>query len=282
MFKFITRRHFFINLLVAIALLIGILFLFLHMLGFITKHGEYEKVPEIVGKSLAEATKTLQEKGFRVSVQDSVWKNDEPPLAVMRQSPEGDQMVKAGRQIFLTINRVQPPLIDVPNLVGLSFRNAEMYLKQLGFLLGDTTRRHDIAKDAILEQLYNGRPISPGTRIFQGSSLSFVLGSGVGEDEIDVPNLIGMTFSEAKIYMTGLGLNLAAILPDANVKDSANAFVYKQNPEQITRQPDGFKQRNKIRAGQSMDLWLSNNKPEIKADPKEEEEEKVKGKENDY
>jgi beta-lactam-binding protein with PASTA domain len=262
-FKFIARQHFVVHLLLAIALLFGMIFLLLWSLGIITRHGDYEKVPVITGKNFAEAIKILESKGFSAEVQDSVWKEQMPPLSVIRQSPEGDQMVKMHRHVYLTINRSQPPLVDVPNMVGLSFRNAELYLKQLGLKLGDTTRKPDIAKDAVLEQLYNDKPISPATRLFQGSSISFVLGSGIGIDEFEVPDLEGMTFANAKNLLSSMGINIAGVLPDRDVTDNESAFVYKQSPEKSTKMPDGFIQKNKIHSGQSMDLWLGTKMPVV-------------------
>jgi eukaryotic-like serine/threonine-protein kinase len=44
---------------------------------------------------------------------------------------------------------------------------------------------------------------------------------------------------------------------DPTVADTANAYIYKQNPERFNE--DGIKQ--KIRPGQLMDVWLSAEKP---------------------
>jgi beta-lactam-binding protein with PASTA domain len=262
MFKFITRRNCLVNALVAILLLIGLLFLLLKGLGFITRHGQYEQVPKVVGQNVEQAIKILEDKGFAVEVQDSVWKAGITPLTVVRQTPDGDQMVKAERRIYLTINRSQPPLIELPNMVGLSFRNANLYLQQLGLELGDTTRRPDIAKDAVLEQTYNGRVAGPGTKVFLGSTIGFVLGSGIGNEEFEMPDLRGLTFKEAKALIVGMGLTVANPLADG-VRDTANAYVYRQNPQRITLLADGAKQVNKIRPGQSVDLWLSVERREI-------------------
>lgn len=251
------------NLLAAITLVVGLLFLVLWMLGFITHHGAYERVPAVVGKSAEEAMNALEAKGFRVEIQDSVWVESEKATAVLRQLPAGEEMVKAKRTIYLTINRSQPPMVEMPNLVGLSFRNAELYVRQLGFKLGDTTRKPDIAKDAVLEQLYNGQQIKPGTKIFQGSILSFVLGSGIGTDEMEVPMLIGLTFEEAANYLNSIGVNAGAILADPDVVDTAKAFIIKQSPELRTLLPEGGFQMNKIRPGQSIDLWLGTTKPAL-------------------
>ena len=256
MFRFITKQPFWVNLLAAIALVVGLLFLVLWMLGFITRHGQYERVPSVIGKPSAEAIRQLEDKGFTVEIQDSIWLESEPVGAVLKQLPAGEDMVKAKRTIYLTINRSQPPMVDMPNLVGLSFRNAELYIKQMGLRLGDTTRQPDIAKDAVLQQLYNGQPIRPGTKIYQGSTVSFVLGSGLGDEELEVPMLIGLTFGQAKNLLAGMGINIGAILADDDVKDTSSAYIFKQSPEVKTALPDGGYQFNKIRPGQSLDVWL--------------------------
>lgn len=262
MFKFITRQHFLVNLLVAFALLFGLIFGFLSILDVITRHNQYEKVPDVSGKSLEEAFNILQNQGFKVEIQDSSWNAALPPLNVIKQSPKGAEMVKAHRLIFLTVNRSQPPFVEMPDLVGFSFRNAILYINQLGLELGDTSRRPDIARDAVLEQTYNGRAIPAGTRIFFGSKISFVLGSGLGNNEYDVPDLVGLTYEEGKALLRSMGLNLGGIYTDPDVKDSANAFIYRQNPNISSPMMEGRKQINRIREGQSLDLWLSRDRRE--------------------
>ena len=257
MFKFITRQHFLVNLIAAAVLLFGLVFAFLSMLDLITQHNQYEKVPSVAKMTLEQAIYALENKGFKVEVMDSVWDPKIQPLLVISQSPNAGQTVKAHRIIFLTVNKSQPPLVDMPNLVGFSFRNALLYMQQIGLILGDTTRKPDIARDAVLEQLYNNKPIMPGTRIFEGSTVSFILGSGLSEEEREVPDLFGMTYSEARIMLQSLGLNLGAIIPDPDVKDTANGYIYRQNPEPVTILSDGARQINRIRVGQSLDIWLS-------------------------
>jgi eukaryotic-like serine/threonine-protein kinase len=255
-FKFLTRQHFIVNLLAAIALVALLIYLFLLSLGFITHHGEYDKVPSVKGKSLSQAEQILTDKGFKVQVQDSLYFDTLPPLSVLKQSPEGEMMVKANRVIYLTVNRSSPPLVEIPNMVGFSFRNAEMNLKQLGLKLGDTTRKPDIAKDAVMEQLYQGHNITAGTKIFMGSTISFVLGSGLGEEEFKVPNIVGMTFEEAKATLAGMNLNVGALVAPG-ISDTPHAYVTKQYPPIKTEKDElGRFQINMIREGQGIDLWL--------------------------
>lgn len=268
MFKFITHRHFIVNLLAAIALVIVLMFIFLWSLGFITGHGKYIKTPFVRGKSVAEAKKMLESQGFNIEVQDSLYVDSLPPLAVIKQSPEADALVKSNRTVYLTINRSHPPLVEVPNMVGFSFRNALMYITQLGLKLGDTTRKPDIARDAVLEQLYNGQQIKPGIKLQMGSTISFVLGSGLGEKEFKVPSVTGMTYAAAKQALKGLNLNVGALVVDADVRDTASAFVYKQYPDIKTEVSEGVFENNMIREGQGIDLWLGKKMIELPKDDK--------------
>jgi eukaryotic-like serine/threonine-protein kinase len=253
LFKFITHRPFWLNLLVTIALAAGLLLLFLASLDFFTKHGKSHIVPSVKGKNIAEAKKLLEAKGFEVEILDSAWIDTLPRLSVLKQFPEPDATVKVNRRVFLTINRAAPPIILMPNLVGLSITNAQMYLKQYGLQLGDTLFKPDYAKNAILEQLYNGAGIKPGAKIPMGSRISFIIGSGVSDIDFDVPDLVGMTFSDAKAAIESSGLMLASVVPDPDVRDTLTAFVYKQNPERLDYQ----KKIRRIRQGNTMDLWLS-------------------------
>lgn len=228
-------------------------------LNFITKHGVARTVPSVVGQPLDQVIESLEDKGFEVVVQDSVFYDSLQPTIVIKQIPEPDAVVKVNRTIYVTYNRVVPPDVDMPNLVGYSLRNAEMILKNQGLQMGDTTLRPDFAKNSILEQLYNGENIKPGTKIKYGSRISLVIGSGVSAQEMSVPRLLGLTYEEAKILLNAQGLILGSVIADPLVQDTAGAFVYRQNPP--TRDDKG--RRFQIRPGQMMDIWLSKDRPNV-------------------
>ncbi|MDE3235750.1 MAG: PASTA domain-containing protein [Bacteroidota bacterium] len=231
------------------------------MLDWITAHGKYEKVPAVTGQNIDAAKVMLLNKGFNVEVSDSVYDNSVGGLAVVRQSPDADAMVKHGRTIYLTINRASAPQVEMPNLVGFSIRSAQMYLQTLGLKMGDTTYKPDIARNAVLQQLYNGNDVKPGTKLPVGSIVSFVLGSGVGSGEIIVPDLVGLTLAQARSQLATFNVNIGSVVALDAVKDSANAFVVKQNPALYTETEPGQKTINKIRPGQVIDVYISATAP---------------------
>ncbi len=259
MFQFITNRSFFVNLLIAIVLGLTVLFIFFQLLDRITQHGKYIKVPEIKGKHVDEARRILEEQGFQVEVQDSVYYDTVPRLSVVKQSPLPNELVKINRTVYLTINRSEPPLVSVPNFVGQTYRSVLLQLTTLGLKLGDTTSRPDFAVGSVLEQTYNGRVINAGTKIPMGSRISLVLGGGVKQTELPVPVLLGLTFAEAKVLLESNDLLLGAVVVDGDVADSSAAFVIRQSPP--VRDDEGRPIR--IRGGQLVDLWISMDRSKI-------------------
>ncbi len=257
MFKFITQRSFGVNLLVAIALLLLIVFIFFLSLDSITRHNESVTVPSVTGKSLTEATTILTQKNFNVSVQDSVYIDTLAPLVVVKQSPGSEEVVKTDRTIYLTINRATPPLIDMPDLRGFSYRSAQMFLESLGLKLGKTSYTPDIARNAVKDQLIDGKTIDPGTKVAMSTAIDLVLGNGLGDTQLAVPDLIGLTIAQAKEYLSGDNISIGTILTTSPVSDTENAYIVKQNPEPMTQLPTGEKVNNRIRAGQLMDVWIS-------------------------
>lgn len=257
MFKFITHRPLWVNIIVGLLLAFVVFFLFLSSLKCLTGHGKAATVPSVTGKTYEEARKALKKAGFDVDIQDSVYVDTAKPMTVIKQIPDADEIVKTNRTIYLVISRAVPPVMEMPNLVGYSLRNAEMVLKGMDLKIGDTTFKPDFAKNAVLEQWCNGAQIAPGAPVKKGSVISLVLGDGVGKKEFVVPDITGMTFCDAKEMLEGHGILIGAVVTDPDVDDTCRGYIYKQNPERF----DDEKRYLHIRSGQTMDVWLSNNKP---------------------
>jgi hypothetical protein len=257
MLKFITHRPLWVNLITALVLAIACFVLFILSLNFLTNHGRSRNVPMVVGKTFSEAKKILDKGGFNIVIQDSLYVDTLPPLSIIKQVPESDAVVKVNRTVYLTINRAVAPMIDMPNLIGYSFRNAEMNLSNSGLQLGDTIYRADFAKNSVLDQLYQGKHIEPGTKIKMGSEISLVLATGVGETQYNVPNLVGWTYGEAKERLEEHGLSLVIVQADQASRDTLNQYIYRQDPPQFDQ--DGFPLH--IRSGQFIYVWLSIDQP---------------------
>lgn len=255
MFKAITHRPLWVNLLAGLVLAIGLFALFLLSLNWLTGHGNSASVPSVTGKSYDEARSILKKAGFDVEIQDSIYVDTVPANRVIKQIPEADEVVKSNRTVFLVIRRTVPPEVDMPNLSGYSYRNAEMVLKSLDLRVGDTTFKPDFARNSVLEQLYNGAAIAPGTKVRKGSIISLVLGDGIGKQDFPVPVITGMTYCEARAQLESMGLIIGSVVGD--VTDTCNAYIYKQIPAKF----DEERRILRIRTGQTIDIFLQQDKP---------------------
>lgn len=223
------------------------------MLGVMTNHGAYLTVPSVVGKKTDEAVKFLESKGFEVVIKDSVYTDTAKNGIVLKQIPDPNSTVKINRTVLITVNRVTLPMIDMPALEGKSLNFALEILKRSHLKLGDTIYRPDFMRGSVLEQLFRGNKITSGSKIPWGSRVDLVIGSGLNQDPILVPQMEGMTFEEAKILLQESGILLGAVVADPDVLDSAAAFIWKQSPPRY----DDQKEPVYIQPGQLMDLWIS-------------------------
>ena len=253
MFKFITNKPFWVNLLAAIVIALLILFLVLKMLGWITKHGEYLKVPAVTGLKTDEAIKLLEKQGFDVYIQDSVFTDTAKRGIVLKQLPDPNATVKINRTVFITVNRYTPPMIEMPKLEGQNLSFAIRMLERNHLKLGDTSYRSDFAQGSVLEQLYNGNRIPEKAKVQWGSRIDLVIARGVESKQMPVPSLLGMTYNEAKAYLDASGISIGAIIAEGRITDTASAYVVKQRPERL----DAENKILFIQSGQLMDIWIN-------------------------
>lgn len=244
------RKSFLFNLVIVLGLCAGLYALFFASLGWFTRHGEELKVPDVTGKDLKVALQQLTQMGFDVQV-DSAYDPSKKAFLILGQQPDVGSVVKQGRTLFLTVNKTEPLQTAMPNLIGLSYRSAILILKSNRLVLGDTSFKPDIAKGAILEQTMNGVAVRPGQIISQGSVISLVIGDGLGETQMNVPDLIGMSYDEATTTLSASGLKVDAVW-EGEITDSGSAIIYNQQPHIL----NDFNSPNKIHEGDAIGIWI--------------------------
>jgi len=232
--------------------------LVMFMLGFYTHNGEKVEVPNFKGKTKAELDKFIESTDLRYSIIDSVFDLKAQKGAVADQVPKPGAFVKKDRIIYLTVNAILPPKVKMPNLIDLTLRQATARIETYGLRVGRLSYIPDLAENAVLKQMLGGQEVKPGTLVNKGSSVNLVVGSGLGNEDIFIPNLIGLTKSEATLLVESSSLTIGAILWDAGIKDTATAKIYKQAPL--------YKPDSRIGSGQSMDIFLTNDLTKVKPD----------------
>lgn len=234
------------NLIYALIAL-GILFLLVYFgLRVYTKHGDSQETPLLKGLTIGEATAILNKAGLEYRI-DSVYQVDAKPGLVIEQDPEAKSLVKSGRTVYLTIITRIAPEIAFPDIVDKNLIEASAILRNHSLKESDPIYVNDIARDVVLDVQFAGQPIKAGRLISKGSQVTLVLGNGRGANEVEIPNVIGLTLSEAKFAIQGLGLDIGTI--SGVVTDSVSARIVAQSPDVTAKV---------ISIGSSINLTLSN------------------------
>lgn len=226
---YLKTKSFRNNILAAILTVFGLLLVAFFSLRYYTKHGQGLNVPVVKGLSFQDAVVKLEEAGLKYEV-DSVYIMDKPAGMVVDQDPEANTFVKDNRTIYLTINTANTPDTKFPDIEFKSLREAQAIIESSRLKLGDTTYKADVSRDVVLAASFGGQPIKAGQTISVGSRIDLVLGDGRGSEEVDIPQLVGLTVDEAKFSLKGSMLTLGNIIYEGAITDSANAVITKQDP----------------------------------------------------
>lgn len=232
----LSHRAFWLHL-----VLVG-LFLFLVAVGTLyylssyTDHGESITVPPLQGMTLEEAKEFIQDKAMELHVMDSIFNPALKPGEIINQTPTAGSKVKEGRTLYLTIRSYTPEKEPLPDVEGISLRNAISKLTNAGFAVGDRIYKPYKYTNAIIYVSKDGKKVEPGQLFEKGTKFNLVVGNGLGNTKVRVPDLLGNTLEEAEfILLGGYNLNIGIATYDSTSvltrEDTLNAVIYAQQPK---------------------------------------------------
>ncbi|MAY83878.1 MAG: hypothetical protein CMP59_07050 [Flavobacteriales bacterium] len=231
--RFLSSKLFVINLLVAILLFVGIVYIALEYLENYTLHGETISVPDYQGKLWSD-TLGQSDPNFELIISDSIYQNGAEKNLILDQNPAPLTTVKQGRKIYLTVSSSRPPTVSMPKLVDLSLRQATSLMEIYGLQIGELTYRPDPCINCILEQKFKDKNVPAGARLRKGTRIDLVVGQGFSKEKVPVPYLIGLPLKSVNYLLKDQSLNLGSISYEgefATAEDSANAEVVDQFPK---------------------------------------------------
>jgi len=271
LFQFDSWRSLLIHLgiVVSLGVVFTVVFFYVYLPGT-TNHGETITVPDLEGIPLDELDEFLTERNLRYEINsDSGFSSLYAPLAVLKQFPLPNSKVKENRKIYISLNAKEPPKVRMPQLVDGSIKNAQVVLKSYDLILGELDYVPDLAQNAVLKQLYNGKPINEGEYVPKGAAIDLVVGDGLGNQTFGVPNLIGLTYEDAEFSIIGSGLKVGEIIyvedgkATVEVKKADGSVVVE---ERVVALGTIFRQSpsadKMIKIGDYIDLWIVGIDPE--------------------
>ncbi len=250
--RFLTSRTFLIQMAIAVAIMLVLIFVTMKGLEMYTRHGQSHLVPDFYGMSPAEARKVASHNNMKVEIIDSVFFDDVPPGAVVDQVPEAGHGVKQNRTIFVSINSTQPEMVTLPQLTDISYRQAQSLIEKSGLQIGKIDYRPSQFNNLVLEVQMNSESLQSGQKLPKGSHVDLVIGRTQGNTSTALPDLTGYTLAEAEQSIIDAMLNTGAVIFDnsvATAADSLEAQVWRQRPD-----PENTRA---VLLGSYIDLWLT-------------------------
>lgn len=178
--KFLTSKTFFIQLILAIVVIVVGIFFMMNWLESTTNHNEHIEVPDLTKMTLDKVDAELETLHLQREILDSANYNPNyPKYSVIEQVPAAGKLVKENRKIYLTLNPSGYAKIEIPSyLLGKTRRQVAPTLRSLGFEIGEISYRPDIARDAVLEMRANGETINAGDKLMKTTKIDLILGDG--------------------------------------------------------------------------------------------------------
>ena len=210
-----------------------------------TAEPESIAVPNVVGLTQAEAKAQIEQAGFTWELNpDKVTSDTVAEGSVASTDPAAGTQAEKGATVRVTISS-GPDSVTLPdNLVGMSPDDARKAIEALGLKWELDSSK--VASDTVPEGKIAQTNPSPGSKVKAGQTIRAYLSSG--SDQVDVPDLSGMTQDQARSTLKSVGLELGNVTSVDSEKEKDR--IVEQDPATGT----------KVKKGTTVGVSVSNGK----------------------
>jgi len=175
---------------------------------FLSKGPERYAVPDLVGKTLDEASQALADLNLVVGAVEERYDDAVPTGVVMEQGTPKDEAVRRDTPVDLVVSKGREPLV-VPALAGQGADEAERALQDLGLKVKDS---EEFSGTVPNDRVIRTDP-AEGTSLFRGDTVTLVVSKG--PEKVKVPNVEGKKVAEARqiLEAEGFKVEVTQVLP---------------------------------------------------------------------
>lgn len=179
-------------------------------------------VPNVVGKTIDDAKHILSENKLRVSVTEQFDDNVVEGV-VISQTPDANSHVKEDRTITIYVSKGEEVVV-VPDVRTLALREAELTLRNAGFIIGRIEEVNDktVPNNTVIDQ----NPRSPA-QIKKTQKIDLIVCRV--EKMVELPDFTGSRLSSVKKQLVDLNLKEGKITEVAGTKSKGT--IVRQSPE---------------------------------------------------
>jgi serine/threonine-protein kinase len=200
------------------------------------------EVPDFVGKNIVDVRQD-NSNNFHFTI-DFDYDSTQKEGVILSQKPEAEsKMVKQGATIELTVNG-QNSEVTVPHLINTTEENAINTLESRNLIPEVVYIQSD---DVNVDYVSSEFP-TPGEKATIGSTVYVYVSKGPVEKKVTIPDVTGMSFSEAEQVLNDKGLNYEYEYDEESYEEKDT--VIRQNPLQ----------GGKVKKGYTVKLILSGGK----------------------
>jgi serine/threonine-protein kinase len=218
----------------AVLAVISLLLLFILfdwvIMPILTRHGKECAVPSVVGMNLDDGKEFLKKNKLKLQVLTEESNAQKPAGTILIQNPEASKIVKKGRSGKVIISK-GGKTVEVPDLAGISLRQAELTLAQKELQLGDISW---VLSDSLPENVVVSSIPSPGSIVPGGISVNLLVSQGKLYDVVMMPQLVGKNLEQAQRIADSLELEIGKIKYRKRV-NLLPGTVIGQTPESGTK-----------------------------------------------
>ena len=148
-------------------------------LNVFTRNNQSIEVPNLIGKSVIEFDRKFSEINLKYMIIDTANFNPNYNIgSVLDQQPSAGAKVKEGRMVYLTLNSSDFKEVKLPEITGLTLRQARNVIESLGFIFGDIEYVDDIAYNVVISVSSESIQLVEGNFLKKTSIIDFKLGNG--------------------------------------------------------------------------------------------------------
>jgi len=212
------------------------------VLPAIIHHNKVVTMPDIRGMSVRGADTELGLLDLDVEVSRQRSHPSVPEGMILDQIPGPQARIRGGRTVRV-ITSSGPPAGAVPQLAGLSLRQAEITLQRENYRLGRVLR---IRRPGVTEQIVDYQNPGAGLELYKGAVVDLVVAEPAAADLVRMPDLAGVPLYKARQVIADAGFGLAPVVYE-RTGDVAPNLVIAQRPAAGRR----------IRKGERLELVAS-------------------------
>ena len=212
----------------------GIIILFILFdwvtMPIITRHGKERVVPSVVNMNLEEAKTVLKKSKLKLAVLAEESDAGKRAGMILIQNPEAGKVVKQGRTVKVIISKGGKE-VEIPDLAGVSLRQAELTLSEKKFEIGDISW---VLSDSLPENVVVSSTPSAGSIAPEGISINLLVSQGKLYDVVMMPKLVGKNLQHAEKVADSLKLEIDKV-KFVHRDDLLPGIVVRQTPQSGTK-----------------------------------------------